>query len=174
MFNALVGFARKKISLNTLFILFINDISSICSGDVNHQLFADDPILYTTVSSKHDIFSLQTSLNNLQHWCASWQLEVNISKCYVLHLGKNNFRYSYTFSGQNIPTTNVVVDLGIMTQDNFRFDLHINSIISKALSRVGVLFRGFCTRSPIYLKKPSSLMFALCLSTPVVFGIHIH
>jgi hypothetical protein len=136
-----------------LFILFINDISSICSGDVNHQLFADDLKLYTNVLSNLDVFSLQNTLNNLQNWCSVWQLEVNISKCYVLHLGKDNFHYSYTYSGINIPTSDVVVDLGIITQDTFKFDLHINSIISKAFSRVGVLFRGFCIRSPNFLKK---------------------
>jgi hypothetical protein len=68
-------------------------------------------------------------------------------------LGKNNFNYSYTFSGLNIPASDVVVDLGIITQDSFKFDLHINSIISKAFNRVGALFRGFCIRSPNFLKK---------------------
>ena len=136
-----------------LFILFINDISSICPGDVNHQLFADDLKLYTTVSSNLDIISLQTSLDNLQHWCSIWQLEVNISKCYVLHLGNNNFRYSYTFFGSIIPTSDVVIDLGVTIQNTFKYDLHINSTISKAYSRVGALFRGFCVRSPSFLKQ---------------------
>ncbi len=33
------------------------------------------------------------------------------------------------------------------------FDQHINNIVSKASSRIGTLFRGFCTRNPILLRK---------------------
>ena len=68
-------------------------------------------------------------------------------------LGQKQFSLFLHFFGLNIPTSDVVDDLGIITQDTFKFDLHINSIISKAFSRVGALFRGFCIRSPNFLKK---------------------
>jgi hypothetical protein len=68
-------------------------------------------------------------------------------------LGKNNSCNSYYLFGSLIPTSDVVVDLGVsIDHSNLKFDCHINNIVSKALSRVGCLFKGFCCRSPLFLK----------------------
>jgi len=136
-----------------LFVLYIDDIGIICSADVTHQLFADDLKLYTSVVSGSTGINLQESLDKLCVWCNNWQLTVNIAKCYVHHLGKNNQRIPYYFSGSQIPVSNVVVDLGISVDCNLKFDSHINNIISKSYSRIGALFKGFCSRSPSVLKK---------------------
>ena len=61
----------------------------------------------------------------------------------------------YFFAGAAIPVANTVVDLGITVDPLLNFDAHINCKISKARSRVGALFKGFCTRSLPFLKKHS-------------------
>ena len=147
------GIAQGSVLGPILFILFIDDVAEVCSGDVSHQLFADDLKLYTTVVSNLDIYSLQTVLDRLQQWCFTWQLDVNVSKCHVLHIGKNNPSYAYYFAGTAIPDADLVVDLGITMDPVLTFDYHINSIISKAYSRVGALFKGFSTRSLPFMKK---------------------
>ena len=80
-----------------LFVLFIDDIGKICSADVTHQPFADDLKLYTSVVSGSTGSNLQESLDKLCVWCSNWQLTVNIAKCYVHHLGKNNQHIPYFF-----------------------------------------------------------------------------
>jgi len=136
-----------------LFLLFIEDISIICSGEVSHQLFADDLKLYTSLTSNSDVFSLQAALDKLHNWCTAWQFDVNVSKCHVLHIGKTNFSYDYRFNGAIIPPSVEVVDLGVTVDTLLTYDAHINHIISKAYSRIGAMFKGFSTRSLSFLKK---------------------
>jgi Reverse transcriptase (RNA-dependent DNA polymerase) len=121
-----------------LFIIFIDDIGVICSGSVTHKLFADDIKLYSTIYTNLDNVSLQSALNVLHEWCCKWQLSVKVAKCHVLHIGKSNHHYSNFFSDAC-----VVSDLGIEMDSSLKYDLHINNIVGKAYSRVGVLFKGF-------------------------------
>lgn len=67
-----------------LFLIFLNDICSICENGISMMLFADDAKLYTEIRLNDN--SLQQSLNRLSVWCSDWQLTINISKCCVLSL----------------------------------------------------------------------------------------
>jgi hypothetical protein len=136
-----------------LFILYIDDIGVICSGSVTHKLFADDLKLYTTIKSDIDRASLQTALNRLQQWCIDWQLTINIEKSHVLHIGKNNSQFPYTLNGSQISAADTVSDLGVIIDPILKYDAHINNLVGKGFQRVGVLFRGFASRSVRVLKK---------------------
>jgi len=136
-----------------LFILYIDDIGAICSGSVTHKLFADDLKLYTTIKSDIDRASLQAALDRLQQWCIDWQLTINIDKCHVLHIGKNNSYFSYTINGSHISAADAVSDLGVIMDPILKYDAHINNLVGKGFQRVGVLFRGFASRSARVLKQ---------------------
>ena len=137
-----------------LFILFIDDVSSVCYGNVVHQVYADDVKLYSTLHSNSNEDSLQTSLHRLEAWCVEWQLNVNVSKCHVLHLGCNvNCNTSYTFAGHVILPEFKVRDLGVTIDSHLKFDAHIDNIVGRAYGRIGALFRGFATRSIPFLRQ---------------------
>ena len=89
----------------------------------------------------------------LENWCHIWQLQVNISKTYVIHLGTNNPRLSYTFDHNSIKSTESIRDLGVEVDEALKFDLHISNVVKKAFCRVGTLFRGFSTRESNILLK---------------------
>jgi hypothetical protein len=137
-----------------LFILFIDDISNICIGrpSVSHKLFADDLKLYSTIQSDYDRAAIQGALDRLQHWCFDWQLNINIDKCHVLHIGRKPTNCTYFINGRQVGATDVVPDLGVYIDPLLKFDEHINKIIGKAYSRVGVLFKGFASRNIAVLK----------------------
>lgn len=138
-----------------LFIIFINDISTICEDSVSMKLFADDAKLYTELRINDN--SLQLSLNRLASWCSDWQLTININKCCVLSINKSlnsNSAYSnYCINGTVLNSTKDVLDLGITINCSLDFKSHICNIVSKALQRSSVLFRGFTSRDPILFKK---------------------
>jgi len=69
-----------------LFVLFINDIVSVCHGLTNMKLFADDAKLYSERDLNDCSSSLQTSLNNLANWAFAWQLSINAKKCRIFLL----------------------------------------------------------------------------------------
>ena len=137
-----------------LFILYIDDISTICfNSKVSYKLFADDFKLYSKLTTDLDQASLQSALGRLQQWCIDWQMTININKCHVLHLGKNNKEIHYCLNGNLIDTQQSVADLGVEVDCTLTFDNHINKIIGKAYSRVGVLYKGFASRDAQILKQ---------------------
>jgi len=67
----------------TLFLLFINDINTIIRHS-NILLFADDAkILKKKIYSTNNCIKLQGDLNNLNDWCYSNALNLNINKCKI-------------------------------------------------------------------------------------------
>ena len=152
----LSGVPQGSVLGSLLFILFINDISDICLGRpaVTHKLYADDLKLYSTIKSQCDAAELQSALDRLQQWCSDWQLQINTSKCHVLHLGKNNNNYySYYLNGFKVGVADAVTDLGVNIDRTLKYDKHINNIVGRAYSRVGILFKGFASRSVQVLRQ---------------------
>jgi ribonuclease P/MRP protein subunit RPP40 len=132
-----------------LFILFVNDISDLCVGEVTVKLFADDLKLYNSIKLNNKDTSLQDTLVNLEAWCSKWQLNINVAKCHVMHCGKNNTNIQYIIDGNVIGISNLVSDLGVDMEPALKYDNRINRIIGKAYARVGLLFRGFASKDPV-------------------------
>ena len=60
-----------------------------------------------------------------------------------MHIGESNRNF---FKGCQINDACIVSDLGIEIDSSLKYDAHINKIVGKAYSRVGVLSKGFTTR----------------------------
>ena len=123
----------------------------ICPGSVTSKLFADDLKIYSNVEVSSA--SLSTTISQLEAWCRVWQLHVNVSKTFVLHLGLNNPHFTYSFHNNLISATESTRDLGVEIDTVLSFDHHISKVVAKASSRVGTLFRGFSSRDPELLRK---------------------
>jgi hypothetical protein len=134
-----------------LFIIFINDIVSMCCGNTSVKLFADDLKLYSIYKNDDVTLNLQQSVDLLVHWSNMWQLKINLNKCHVLPIrnsnkSKSSTQRSYLLDGFCLSTVSFISDLGITIDSNLSFKSHISTIITKALQRVGVFFRGFSSR----------------------------
>jgi hypothetical protein len=73
-------------------------------------------------------------------------LNINISKCSVLHLTSTTHRSPciHFINGIQIPTYNSsCIDLGLTVRDDLSFHTHISCIISNARQRSSTLLRGF-------------------------------
>jgi hypothetical protein len=124
-----------------LFIVFINDIDTVCCGKTVLQLFADDAKLYSNINIDNSCLTLQQSLDSLVRWAKEWQLSINISKCAVLSLTSKPqpVLYIYLINDIAISRRDSHVDLGITISSDLSFDTHINGIVSKARQRVSIL-----------------------------------
>ena len=71
-----------------LFLLYINDLPSIFSSKIHIYLFADDIKIYFSYASESERFLLQNSLHLFSQWANKWQLNISLSKCAVMTLGK--------------------------------------------------------------------------------------
>src|SRR3954447_7866217 len=84
-------------------------------------------------------------MQNLDHWCDAWQLNLSVAKCSALLLGEHKFVPSI---GQTLLPTcaDTIRDLGIIITPNLSWSAHVVVIARKALNSVNLLFRAFQTR----------------------------
>ena len=136
------GIPQGSILGPVLFLIFINDLPDCISSF--SDIFADDTKAFNTCNNS-DI--LQEDLAALQEWSDMWQLFFNCSKCKCLHFGKNNPHRQYYFptkdGNKNIPVSSEEKDLGVVFDTTLKFDLHIEAMIKKANSMIGLIKRNF-------------------------------
>ena len=66
------------------FLIYINNLPEEVKSTV--RLFADDTIMYMTMTSTNDAASLQKDLDNLASWEKKWQMQFHPQKCSVLRI----------------------------------------------------------------------------------------
>ena len=150
LYKVISGVPKGSVLGPVLFLLFINDMTEIFDDTVTCKLFADDVKIYSMIDGT--IASpLTKAIDSLSAWSKKWQMQINISKCKVLHLGKNNPCINYVTNGHIIQP--VMRDLGVEVDNLLTFGNHIDNIISRAYQRIAILFKGFVSRGPQLLKR---------------------
>ena len=151
-----------------LFLLYTNDLIYFLSSvpyifNSSTKLFADDIKSYAVVNSIDDAIQFQLLIHTIFSWCSDWQLNINHSKCLILHLGKSNDNFKYHLSGFVVPYSHFVSDLGITIDCNLLFDKHIDNIVSKARNRCKVFLKYFISRD-----KDTMLKFFITYVRPIL------
>jgi hypothetical protein len=82
----LSGVPQGSILGPLLFIIYINDLPKCVSHDTTMAMFADDTKCHRPIKNSQDKETLQSDLDNITNWCHDWKMELNQSKCGVLHL----------------------------------------------------------------------------------------
>lgn len=125
-----------------LFLLFINDISSVIRFS-KVLLFADDLKLFKSVGSITDCHMLQNDLSNITLWCEHNFLDLNIGKCKTISFSKKKglLRFNYYIRTHSLDRVSTVTDLGIMFDDRMSFIPHINRTVNKAYRMCGFVIR---------------------------------
>ena len=129
----------------TLFLAFINDFPENINSTI--RLFADDAKLYRPIKTENDKEILQNDINKLCEWSDKWQLNFNVNKCRVLHVGNRNLKYDYQMSiGPELPNitqTQIQKDLGVYFQQDASFKEYISKAVKKANRILGLIKRNF-------------------------------
>ena len=123
-----------------LFLLFINDIADLFNnGDVTCKLYADDLKLFSAVTLQNSVTpnNITDAVNKLAAWADQWQLSINISKCHVLHLGRNNPRLTYFLKFWNIAFLVVMTHFLLQVTINLASKSHL--AVLKLFTLFGVL-----------------------------------
>jgi len=124
-----------------LFNIYVSDMPLM----VNSQIiqFADDVKIFRTIVTVNDFFQLQHDINLLYEWSKKWKLKFNISKCYLLHLGKPRGFGEYTIDGSVIKACDVVKDLGVLIDKQLKFHDHTTAVTKKASCIVAIIRKTF-------------------------------
>ena len=139
--EVLSGVPQGTVLGPTLFLLYINDIVDDIDSDM--RLFADDSILYREINTPEDHKILHHDLERLFHWAAKWQMDFNISKCYLLRITKKRKPSPYTYIIGNRELTQVDSQkyLGITISSDLSWNKQCSQVSSKAHRTLGLLKR---------------------------------
>ena len=128
------------------------------------SIFADDTKIYNSASNSTVI---QDDIDTLSNWSDHWKLYFNTSKCKCMHIGRNNINHTYTMTsnGQtsNITECDEEKDLGVIIDNELKFDSHIQEAIKRANRTLGLIKRTFS-----YLDKEMFLMLYKGLVRPIL------
>ena len=69
-----------------LFVLYINDLPDRIKNQV--KLYADDSKILAVIKDWEDSTNLQKDLSSICEWSNDWLMQLNVSKCKVMHFGR--------------------------------------------------------------------------------------
>ena len=126
-----------------LFLIFIDDLPEYTKHS-EVRLFADDTIVYLTITSVDDCLNLQEDLKRLEEWEKEWQMEFHPAKCNILRITKKKSKviYPYSLHGHTLKEVKSAKYLGITISDDLSWNQHIEKTASKANSKLGFLKRN--------------------------------
>lgn len=134
-----------------MFLLYINGIGDCIQPPCKIRLFADDCILYRTVTSMDDHADLQLNLTRLEQWQNQWDLKFAPQKCYAMCLPAvltNDPISAYMLNNVSLSVVNSQPYLGVHLQADLKWSVHINKVCAKSSSTLGFLRRNLhrCSR----------------------------
>ena len=76
-------------------------------------------------------------------WADKWGMSFNVSKCKVMHVGRNNQEYEYTMRGQKLEKTDEERDIGVMVTKNLKPSAQCEKAAGRAMPVLNQLKRNF-------------------------------
>jgi len=118
--------------------VYINDLPKCIKSKCS--IFADDTNVYN-IPDQDNV--LQKDIVALQKWTEDWQIEFNVDKCSIIHLGSNNIGRDYEMNANSIKTSIEEKDLGVLIDNKLHFRQHIENITNSANKMLGIIKRNF-------------------------------
>jgi len=129
-----------------LFLIFINDLEDNVSGNV--LKFADDTKIFGQVRNGHDNIRMQADLDKFVEWADKWQMQFNVSKCKVMHVGQKNPGYLYNMGSNGLQRVDVEKDLGVMISSDLKCSQQCMYAYTKANRVMGMIRRTIAYKEP--------------------------
>jgi len=84
----------------------------------------------------------------------------NVSKCKILHIGRNNPEHDYYMHGVKMGTTEIERDMGVMVAKTLKPMEQCEAAAGRAMSVLGQLRRNFHYRA-VFRIRPDPKLFGL-------------
>ena len=145
------GVPQGSILGPSLFVLFINDISSGLSPGTNVMLYADDTKIWREMATEEDHKTMQRDIDYLLDWALRNNMKFHPGKCKVLSVSKSQspfigilpfIQHFYTMGDLVLDYTESEKDLGIFMNKVLNFNDQADFLYGKANQKLGMLKRN--------------------------------
>jgi len=100
-----------------------------------------------------DSSKLQKDLDTIIDRADKWQMDFNVSKCKVMHVGKTNPKKSYYMRGNILEEVDQEKDLGIIISSDLKCSQQCLYAHNKANKVLGVIRRTIINKEPRIMYK---------------------
>ena len=103
-----IGMPQGLVLRAVFFLMSIDDMPKYTKHS-RVRLFADDTIVYLTITNMDDCQKLQDDLKRLEEWDKEWFMEFHPAKYHVLRVSrkKNTATFPYSLHGQVLMEVNL-------------------------------------------------------------------
>ena len=123
-----------------LFLIYINDIDIDIQSII--KLFADDTSTYLCVDNAETrCLLLNSDMMKITQWAKRWKVDFNASKTELLTISNKTEPETrpLVFDGMTLVESQNHKHLGVILQNNCKWDCHITSLIAKVRTQVACL-----------------------------------
>lgn len=124
------------------FFIYINDLPNNITSEI--RFYADDCVLYDSITSPQCHHKLNASFSRFCAWCKTWQMAVNFRKTVPMFItnkrSPSNLKYSFT--DINLQRVLEYKYLGIIFTSNLSWSTNIEYICTKTVKKLGYLRRS--------------------------------
>ena len=151
--SVLSGVPQGSVLGPLLFIIFINDIDFAARLIKLLLKFADDTKTANKIMAPKDCEDLQSCINDMCKWAETWAMEINVTKCKVLHIGRNNPRHIYTMNNVPLETVTSEKDIGVLIGESLKPSLQCAQAAHTARGVLCQILRSFHYRDKYIFKQ---------------------
>ena len=142
----LYGVPQGSVLGPCLFLMYISDMPDSIKSNI--RLFADDTIMYLTITNHSDCQALQSDLTTLESWESEWLMALNPEKCEVIRITQKNKQkktvlFGYKLHGITLQLTKNAKYLGIQISDDLAWSKHINQMTTKSNNTLKFIVAGY-------------------------------
>ena len=156
-----------------LYLIYINDIKSL-SEQMDLRLFADDTTVFSSEKSPENLErKTNEALKTLHNWLICNKLTLNLKKTHYLYFSKRQILspdLNLYIGGHKLNRETQTKYLGLIIQDDLKWNSHINIVIKKLNRFIPMLYN---TRK--FLNKEQQLTIFKALIFPIFnYGIELY
>ena len=135
-------------------------------------MFADDTKCHRAIKNLQDSEILQSDLNNITRWCHDWRMELNQSKCVVLHITRSQAPTTTQYTVLNSPVnqTNSHKDLGMFITNDLKWNKQVQEVSFKANKMLGFVKRSSYN---IYNQAVRKMLYLTLVRNQLAYGSQV-
>jgi len=83
------------------------------------------------------------TVDRIMEWSTRWAMPFNVSKCHIMHVGRDNPRWNYTMDGQALHTSTAKRDVGVVVNSNLKQEAQVRRSTATATAVLSQILKSF-------------------------------